>query len=64
MATHSGVVTWRIPMDKGAWPPTVHGLAKSQTCLSDKAHMAQSPHKDALFRYLRTSHYFFFFQIS
>ena len=23
------------PMDKGAWQATVHGVAKSQTCLSD-----------------------------
>ena len=35
MATHSGIVVWRIPMDKGAWEPTVHGLAKTQTCLND-----------------------------
>ena len=26
---------WRIPMDKGAWWATVHGVAKSQTRLSD-----------------------------
>ena len=23
------------PMDRGAWQDTVHGVAKSQTCLSD-----------------------------
>ena len=35
MATHSSVLSWRIPMDKGAWWATVHGVAKSQTRQSD-----------------------------
>ena len=30
MGTHSSVLTWRIPMDRGAWWATVHGVAKSQ----------------------------------
>ena len=30
MATHSSVLAWRIPMDRGAWWATVHGIAKSQ----------------------------------
>ena len=34
MATHSSIIAWRIPMDKGAWQVTVHGVAKSQTQLS------------------------------
>ena len=34
MAIHSNVLAWRIPMDRGAWA-TVHGVAKSQTRLSD-----------------------------
>ena len=32
MATHSSILAWRIPMERGA---TVHGVAKSQTPLSD-----------------------------
>ena len=32
MATHSRILAWRIPMDRGAWQATVHGVAKSQTC--------------------------------
>ena len=28
MATHSSVFAWRIPMDRGAWRATVHGVAK------------------------------------
>ena len=26
MATHSGILAWRIPMDRGAWQATVHGV--------------------------------------
>ena len=29
MATHSSFLAWRIPMDRGAWQATVHGIAKS-----------------------------------
>ena len=36
MATHSSILARRIPMDRGAWWATVHGVAKSQTQLSDK----------------------------
>ena len=35
MATHSSVLAWRIPKDRGAWQGAVHGVAKSQTQLSD-----------------------------
>ena len=28
MATHSSILAWRIPMDRGAWQATVHGVAK------------------------------------
>ena len=31
MATHSSVLVWRIPMDRGAWWAAVHGVAQSQT---------------------------------
>ena len=33
MATHSSIVAWRIPIDRGAWWAIVHGVAKSQTQL-------------------------------
>ena len=29
MATHSSILAWRIPMDRGAWWATVNGVAKS-----------------------------------
>ena len=35
MATHSSILAWRIPMDRGAWQATVHGIAKSWTQLSN-----------------------------
>ena len=31
MGTHSSVVAWRIPMDRGAWQATVHGIAELDT---------------------------------
>ena len=31
--THTSILAWRIPMDRGAWWATVHGVAKSQTRL-------------------------------
>ena len=34
MTTHSDIA-WRIPMDRGAWQVTVHGVTKSWTRLSD-----------------------------
>ena len=35
VATHSSILAWRIPMDRGAWLATVHGVTKSWTQLSD-----------------------------
>ena len=34
MATRSSILAWRIPMDRGAWQATVHGVAKSSTQVS------------------------------
>ena len=31
MATYSNIFAWRIPMDRGAWWATVHGVTKSRT---------------------------------
>ena len=41
MATHSSILTWRIPTDRGAWRATVHGVAKSLTWLSDAVNGVQ-----------------------
>jgi len=35
MTTHFSILAWRIPMDRGAWWAAVHGVAKSQTRLSN-----------------------------
>ena len=29
MGTHSSILAWRIPMVRGAWRATVHGVAES-----------------------------------
>ena len=44
MATHSSILAWRIPMDRGEWRATVHGVAKSRTGLS----AVQHPFSDTL----------------
>ena len=35
MATHPSILAWRIPMDRGTWRATVHGVTKSGTQLND-----------------------------
>ena len=35
VTTHSSILAWRIPTDRGAWPATVQGVAKSRIRLSD-----------------------------
>ena len=30
-ATHSSILVWRIPMDRGAWRDTVHKVADADT---------------------------------
>ena len=35
MTTHPSILAWRIPMDRGAWRATVHGVTESQARLSD-----------------------------
>ena len=36
-ATHSSILAWRIPMDRGVWWATVHGVAKNWTQLSTES---------------------------
>ena len=35
METHSIILAWKNPMDKGVWWATVHGVTESQIQLSD-----------------------------
>ena len=44
MATHCSILAWRIPMDRGAWWATVHGVTKSWTQLSNKAQHSTAQH--------------------
>ena len=30
-ASHSSILAWRIPMDRGSWQATVHGVTKIWT---------------------------------
>ena len=35
MATHSSILTWRIPKDRGVWQAIDNGVAKNRTQLND-----------------------------
>ena len=35
METHSSILAWSFPLDRGAWWATVRGVAKSRTQLTD-----------------------------
>ena len=35
LEAHSSILTWSIPMDRGAWGAAIHGVAKSWTQWSD-----------------------------
>ena len=39
MATHSSILAWRVPMDRGAWRATAHGVAELDT--TETKHSAQ-----------------------
>ena len=47
MATHSSILAWRIPMDRGTWRATVRGVAKSWTRLSDQAQHRMSQRRSS-----------------
>ena len=39
MATHSSILAWENPMDRGAWQATVHQASSSQTGLSHNSEL-------------------------
>ena len=42
MTSHSSILAWRIPMNRGAWQAAVHRVAKSQTRLKQPSRHALS----------------------
>ena len=46
MTTHTSILAWRIPMERGAWRTTVHGVTKE---LDMTEHM--SMHSPSMFRH-------------
>ena len=46
MATHSSILAWRIPMDRGGWQATVHGVVmqynEMQLSKSEKPNLCHS----------------------
>ena len=44
MATHSSILAYRIPMDRGAWWATVHGVAESWTRLKQLSTHTRTKH--------------------
>ena len=43
VATHSSILVWKIPMDRGAWQAIVHSEAKNQTQLKWLSMHARHP---------------------
>ena len=43
IATHSSILAWRIPVDRGTWWATVHGVAESD--MTDLAQHSKYPIK-------------------
>ena len=39
MTTHSSILAWRIPMDRGAWRAIVHGVTKKESDKTEHARM-------------------------
>ena len=56
MATHSSILAWRIPLDRGAWQATVHGVTESDMTKHKHKHIAISNYLIYLFAYLPSLH--------
>ena len=55
MATHSSILAWKIPRERGVWRATVHGVAESDmTEWLNTAHTSQNSCSVSLKIFLRT----------
>ena len=52
MATHSSILAWRVPMDRGAWWAIVQGVAKSYDWATKHTQPMKSRHEIRVFKYL------------
>ena len=50
METHSSTLAWRIPIDRGAWQATGHGVAGSQTQLKQLSTQHTQKYKNLCLR--------------
>ena len=48
MATHSGILAWGIPMDRGSWRATVHGVTELDMTERLSTYIKQRSNKDLL----------------
>ena len=46
-ATHSSILTWRIPMNRGAWCTAIHGITESDTT----ERLSTTQHSDNVWRF-------------
>ena len=46
MATHSSILAWRIPMDRGAWRAIAHGRLHKELDTTGRLSTAQSNGQD------------------
>ena len=49
MATHSSILAWKIPMDRGAWRATVHEVGSKELDMTEQPSTAQQLHHLTLF---------------
>ena len=52
MATHSSILAWRIPMDRGAWQAVVPGVTKSRTTWVTKHKISHPIHHSLIVYYI------------
>ena len=54
MATHSRILAWRIPMDRGTWWAIVHGVTKSeQLSTAWQLHLNKIGRKNILIKFFK-----------